>query len=123
MNENGDTLDPSTRAGRESRLGQHGLVIWFYGLSGAGKSTLAAALERRLVLDGFMTRLLDGDTVRKGLNSNLGFDDAARAENIRRAAEVAKLFLDSGIVTICAFICPRMRPAGLSATTTLWKSI
>jgi adenylylsulfate kinase len=96
-----------TRAGKEARLGQRGIVIWLYGLSGAGKSTLAHAIEKRLVIDGnAFTKILDGDALRKGLNSNLGFDDDSRTENIRRAAEVAKLFLDSGIVTIGAFICP-----------------
>jgi adenylylsulfate kinase len=107
MNDTGDNPDPATRAGREARLGQHGLVVWFYGLSGSGKSTLAGTLERRLASDGFLTCVLDGDSLRKGLNSNLGYDDTARAENIRRAAEVARLFLDSGIVTLCTFICPQ----------------
>jgi adenylylsulfate kinase len=96
-----------TRAEKEARLNQHGLVIWLYGLSGAGKSTLAEAIEKHLVIDGVFTRILDGDALRKGLNSNLGYDDDSRAENIRRAAEVARLFLDTGIVTICAFICPK----------------
>jgi len=95
-----------TRKGKEARLNQRGMAIWMYGLSGAGKSTLAHAIEKRLVADGYFTKILDGDALRKGLNSNLGFDDDSRAENIRRAAEVTKLFVDSGVIAICAFICP-----------------
>jgi adenylylsulfate kinase len=100
-------LNPSTRAYKEARLGQRALVIWLYGISGAGKTTLAHALETRLALDGVLTKILDGDELRKGLNKNLGFDDEARTENIRRSAETAKLFLDAGFVTIAAFICPK----------------
>jgi adenylylsulfate kinase len=107
MNEPGMMPVPLDRAGREERLGQHGIVVWFYGLSGAGKSTIACSLEKRLATEGFFSRVLDGDELRKGLNSNLAFDDDSRAENIRRAAEVAKLFLETGIVTLAAFICPR----------------
>jgi len=94
------------RAQKERRLGQRGQVVWLYGLSGSGKSTLALALERRLHEDGFATQLLDGDNVRMGLNRGLGFSDADRAENIRRVAEVAKLHLQAGIVTLCSFITP-----------------
>jgi len=98
--------DVTTREGREEMLGQRGLVVWLYGLSGAGKSTLALSLARHLAPEGIFTRILDGDELRTGLNSNLGFDDASRAENIRRAAEVAKILKESGVVTIAAFICP-----------------
>ncbi len=91
---------------KETLLRQRGLVLWFYGLSGSGKSTLANALERKLHSEGFATQILDGDNIRTGLNSDLGFSDADRAENIRRIAEVAKLFLHAGMVTITAFITP-----------------
>jgi adenylylsulfate kinase len=94
------------RADKETRLGQHGRVIWLYGLSGSGKSTLAIALERRLHAEGFATQLLDGDNVRTGLNRGLGFSDADRTENIRRIAEVAKLHAHAGLVTLCSFITP-----------------
>ena len=94
------------RPEKETRLKQRSLVIWLYGLSGSGKSTLAVALERRLFADGFTTQLLDGDNVRTGLNRGLGFTDADRAENIRRVAEVAKLFTQAGLITICSFITP-----------------
>lgn len=95
-----------SRAEKEQRLRQRARVIWLYGLSGSGKSTLANALERRLHAKGFATHLLDGDNVRTGLNRGLGFSDADRAENIRRVAEVAKLFAQAGIVTLCSFITP-----------------
>ena len=94
------------RAEKETRLRQNARVIWLYGLSGSGKSTLAVALERRLHAEGFTTHLLDGDNLRTGLNRGLGFSDADRAENIRRVAEVAKLFLHAGVVTLCSFITP-----------------
>ncbi len=94
------------REAKEELLGQRGAVIWMYGLSGSGKSTLANLLERRLHESGRMVKVLDGDNVRAGLNKNLGFSDEDRLENIRRVAEVAKLFADSGIVTIASFITP-----------------
>lgn len=94
------------REAKEELLGQRGGVIWMYGLSGSGKSTLANLLERRLHESGRMVKVLDGDNVRAGLNKNLGFSDEDRLENIRRVAEVAKLFADSGIVTIASFITP-----------------
>lgn len=92
---------------KEARLGQRGLVIWLYGLSGSGKSTIAIALERRLAQEGFYTQILDGDNVRSGLNRNLGFSDEDRTENIRRIAEVARLFAHAGVVTLTSFITPR----------------
>jgi adenylylsulfate kinase len=95
-----------SRAEKESRLKQRARVIWLYGLSGSGKSTLANALERKLYADGFCTHLLDGDNVRTGLNRGLGFSDVDRTENIRRVAEVAKLFTQAGVVTLCSFITP-----------------
>lgn len=95
-----------SRGDFENRLSQHGLVIWLVGLSGSGKSTVAKALKKRLFDEGFMVRLLDGDNMRLGLNNNLGFSAADRQENIRRTAEVAKLFKDTGIITIVAAITP-----------------
>lgn len=94
------------RAEKEARLHQRGRVIWLYGLSGSGKSTLGIALERRLHAEGVTTHLLDGDNVRLGLNRDLGFTDADRAENIRRIAEVARLFVQAGVVVIASFITP-----------------
>jgi adenylylsulfate kinase len=95
------------RLSKEERLGQHGLVVWLYGLSGSGKSTIAIALERRLAEEGFFTQILDGDNIRSGLNRNLGFSDEDRTENIRRIAEVARLFAQAGVVTLTSFITPR----------------
>ena len=95
-----------SRVEKEKRLKQRARVIWLYGLSGSGKSTLAVGLERKLHAEGFTTHLLDGDNVRTGLNRGLGFSDADRAENIRRVAEVAKLFAQAGVVTLCSFITP-----------------
>ena len=95
-----------TRADKEALLGQRGLMLWMTGLSGSGKSTLAIALERELQRRGILCRILDGDNIRSGINSNLGFSPADRRENIRRIAEVARLFVDTGIVTIAAFISP-----------------
>ncbi len=96
-----------TRAEREKKLKQHACVIWLYGLSGSGKSTLATALEHRLFAEGFITAHLDGDNLRDGLNRGLGFSDADREENIRRASEVSKLFVHSGVVCLNSFITPR----------------
>lgn len=95
-----------TRADKEALLGQRGLMLWMTGLSGSGKSTLAIALERELQRRGILCRILDGDNIRSGINNNLGFSPADRRENIRRIAEVARLFVDTGIVTIAAFISP-----------------
>lgn len=94
------------RSAKETLLGQSGAVIWMYGLSGSGKSTLANLLERRLHADGRLVKVLDGDNIRSGLNRNLGFSDEDRLENIRRVSEVAKLFAESGIITITSFITP-----------------
>ncbi len=94
------------REDRETLLNQKGIMIWFTGLSGSGKSTLAIALERELHQKGILCRILDGDNIRSGINNNLGFSEADRTENIRRIAEVAKLFVDCGIVTLAAFISP-----------------
>ncbi len=95
-----------TREDRESQLNQRSAMIWFTGLSGSGKSTLAVALERELYSRGVLCKILDGDNVRKGLNKNLGFSSEDRIENIRRIAEMGRLFVDCGVVTISAFISP-----------------
>ena len=95
-----------TRQDKEGLLRQHGVMIWFTGLSGSGKSTIAIALERELHKRGLLCRILDGDNIRTGINNNLGFSEADRVENIRRIAEVSKLFIDTGIITIAAFISP-----------------
>ncbi len=94
------------REAREKMMGQRGLVIWFTGLSGSGKSTLAIDLENRFHAQGLKTMMLDGDNVRTGLNSNLGFSEEDRKENIRRIAEVSKLFVQSGTITLCSFVSP-----------------
>lgn len=94
------------RADKEALLGQHSLCIWMTGLSGSGKSTIAIGLERALHERGHYAVVLDGDNVRTGINSNLGFSEADRAENIRRIAEVAKLFVRNGAVAICCFVSP-----------------
>jgi len=91
---------------RAERSGHRGAVVWFTGLSGAGKSTIAQAIERELFHRGMQTYVLDGDNIRHGLNSNLGFSPEDRVENIRRVSEVAKLMADSGVVALTAFISP-----------------
>lgn len=94
------------RADKERLLGQKGIVLWLFGMSGSGKSTLANALERRLHEAGQFTQILDGDNVRTGLNQDLGFSVEDRRENLRRIAEVAKLFKEAGVITIVSFITP-----------------
>lgn len=95
-----------TRDEREQMLQQRGRVVWFTGLSGSGKSTVAVEVERRLVAAGRVTYLLDGDNLRFGLNRDLSFSVEDRRENIRRIAEVARLFADAGIIVMAAFISP-----------------
>jgi len=85
---------------------QHSIVIWMTGLSGAGKTTLAQSLNIEILKRGYFTKSFDGDIVRQGLNKDLGYSMEDRTENIRRIAEVSKLFLDSGLVVICSFISP-----------------
>jgi len=94
------------KAARAAQRGQKPVVVWLTGLSGAGKSAIANMLETRLFAMGRQTYLLDGDNVRHGLNKDLGFTDADRVENIRRVAEVAKLFVDAGVIVLTAFISP-----------------
>jgi len=94
---------------RKERIEKNGYlpkVIWFVGLSGSGKSTLASALESYLFKKGLNTYILDGDNIRSGLNNDLDFSDESRKENIRRIAEVSKLFADAGVIALTAFISP-----------------
>jgi adenylylsulfate kinase len=95
-----------TRDERGSLLKQQGATLWFTGLSGSGKSTIAFTLEHALLQRGRLAYVLDGDNIRHGLNKNLGFSAADRAENIRRIGEVAKLFADCGVLTMTSFISP-----------------
>lgn len=94
------------REDKETLLKQRSVMVWFTGLSGSGKSTIAIALERELHQRGLLCRILDGDNIRSGINNNLGFSAEDRVENIRRIAEVSKLFIDTGVITIAAFISP-----------------
>nr|ACS26222.1 unknown [uncultured bacterium] len=95
-----------TRADRNRLLRQKGATIWFTGLSGSGKSTVACALEEALYERGYLAYRLDGDNVRLGINKNLGFSAEDRAENIRRIGEVAKLFVDTGVIVLSSFVSP-----------------
>lgn len=95
-----------TRDDRHRLLGQQGATLWFTGLSGSGKSTVAVALEKELAMRGRLSYRLDGDNIRLGINSNLGFSAADRTENIRRIGEIAKLFVDTGVITLTSFISP-----------------
>lgn len=105
-----------SRSAKEQLLGQKGLMVWFTGLSGSGKSTLAVALERELHQRGLLCRILDGDNIRSGINNNLGFSAVDREENIRRIAEVGKLFVDTGIITLAAFISPDEKMRQMAAS-------
>lgn len=95
-----------TRAHREELMGHKGATLWFTGLSGSGKSTIAVELEGTLHEMGIVSYRLDGDNVRMGINKNLGFSAEDRTENIRRIGEVAKLFVDVGVITLSSFISP-----------------
>jgi adenylylsulfate kinase len=95
-----------SRTSREELLGQKGVTLWLTGLSGSGKSTIAVAAEAALRDQGRLTYILDGDNIRQGLNSNLGFSPEDRTENIRRIGEVSKLFTDTGVIVLTAFISP-----------------
>jgi adenylylsulfate kinase len=94
------------RNAKEIYLKQRGKVIWFTGLSGSGKTTMASMLEKRLFEFNYFCQILDGDNVRSGINKNLKFTEEDRLENIRRIAEVSKLFMNCGIILICSFISP-----------------
>ncbi|MBQ6190002.1 MAG: adenylyl-sulfate kinase [Bacteroidaceae bacterium] len=95
-----------TREEREQLLGQKGMMVWMTGLSGSGKSTVALGVERELHKRGLLCRLLDGDNIRDGINRGLGFSPEDRRENIRRIAEVGKLMVDTGIITLACFVSP-----------------
>jgi adenylylsulfate kinase len=95
-----------TRSEKENLLKQKSVVIWLTGLSGAGKTTLATGLEKVLFNKGFLTKALDGDQLRSGINANLGFSDQDRLENIRRVAEISRLFVECGVICINSFISP-----------------
>ncbi len=94
------------RSDKEALLKQHALCVWFTGLSGSGKTTIAKGVERELHNRGILTQVLDGDNIRSGINNNLGFSETDRLENIRRIAEVTKLYINSGIVTLNCFVSP-----------------
>jgi len=104
------------REDKEKLLKQRSVMVWFTGLSGSGKSTIAIALERELHSRGLLCRILDGDNIRTGINNNLGFSPEDRIENIRRIAEVGKLFIDTGIITIAAFISPNNEMRDMAAS-------
>jgi len=95
-----------TKEHRSNILGHKSVLLWFTGLSGSGKSTIATELQKRLIKKGRLSYILDGDNIRHGLNSDLGFSEEHRIENIRRIGEVAKLFVDAGLITITSFISP-----------------
>lgn len=95
-----------TKSHRNKVNGHDSFVLWFTGLSGSGKSTIANKVEEALFYKGVSTYCLDGDNIRSGINKGLGFTKADRLENLRRIAEVAKLFVDAGIVTVAAFVSP-----------------
>ena len=94
------------REDRQNLLGQKGATLWFTGLSGSGKSTVAVALESALFARGHLSYRLDGDNIRLGINKNLGFSAEDRTENIRRIGEIAKLFCDSGVISLSSFVSP-----------------
>jgi len=95
-----------SRSERQAYLKQNSQIFWLTGLSGSGKSTIAKVTERKLLENGFFAQVLDGDNIRTGICNNLRFSMEDRTENIRRIAEVAKLYLHSGVITICSFISP-----------------
>jgi adenylylsulfate kinase len=94
------------RNAKENLLSQKGVCIWFTGLSGSGKTTIATELEKKLHEKKLLTQILDGDNIRAGINNNLGFSEQDRLENIRRIAEITKLFVNCGVITICCFVSP-----------------
>ncbi len=109
MNKNENIVWHPNKVSREDRkrvLGQKGLVVWFTGLSGSGKSTIAVEVEKKLIDSGRAAYLLDGDNIRHGINSDLGFSDEDRNENIRRISEIAALFQEAGMIALVSFISP-----------------
>lgn len=105
-----------SRQERQQRLGQKGKVLWLTGLSGSGKSTIAENLERKLFEAGYFPQVLDGDNIRSGINKNLGFSVVDRTENIRRIAEVARLYANSGVIVLASFISPTRQIRTLAKT-------
>ena len=103
------------RTDKEALLHQKAKVIWLTGLSGSGKTTIAKGLEAKLHQKGFLVMVLDGDNVRTGINNNLGFSDEDRTENIRRIAEISKLFLNCGVIAVCSFVSPTHKIRSLAA--------
>ncbi|MDB4060953.1 adenylyl-sulfate kinase [Vicingaceae bacterium] len=99
---------------KEKMLNQKAKVLWLTGLSGSGKTAIAKVLEKKLHHQGFFTQLLDGDNVRAGINNNLGFSEQDRTENIRRIAEVSKLFINCGVITINCFVSPTEKIRGVA---------
>lgn len=106
----------SLRTKKEEKLLQHARVIWMCGLSGAGKTTIAEELEIKLFQRGYMAQILDGDILRSGLNKDLGYSEEERMENLRRVAELSKLFLSCGIISINAFISPTIESRAMART-------
>jgi adenylylsulfate kinase len=110
MNSKSDNIHPFNgllaRESKEQQLGQKAKVFWLTGLSGSGKSTIAKSLEQQLHEAGYLVAVLDGDNVRTGINNNLGFSEQDRLENIRRIAEVSKLFVQNGVIVIACFVSP-----------------
>lgn len=99
---------------KEDLFFQKGIVIWLTGLSGSGKSTIAKLLEQKLKADNYFSVVLDGDELRRTINKDLGFSEADRTENIRRAAELAKLLVQKNVITICSFITPMQRQRAMA---------
>ncbi len=102
------------RQDKEAILNQKSIALWFTGLSGSGKTTIARHVEGELAKRGFFTQVLDGDNIRSGINNNLGFSEEDRHENIRRIAEVTKLFINCGVITLNCFISPTMKMRSLA---------
>jgi len=98
-----------SRDQKEALLEQKGIAVWLTGFSGSGKTTIAANVEKKLYEKGFLTQVLDGDNIRSGINNNLGFSEDDREENIRRIAEVVKLFVNCGIITLASFVSPTIK--------------
>jgi adenylylsulfate kinase len=100
---------------RRKPLSQKGIVVWLFGLSGAGKTTISSLLKEQLEHNGFTVAALDGDELRKGISKDLSFSEVDRQENIRRAAEIAKIFSNNNIITICSFITPLQKHRNVAA--------
>ena len=100
------TKELISREEKEKLISQKGLCIWLTGLSGSGKTTIATNVSHRLHKQGYITQVLDGDNIRLGINKNLSFSIEDRLENVRRTAEIAKLFIQNGIITICCLVSP-----------------